>query len=124
MGLTFRLFRKETTQTPFALAVDNKPLTKMNELPLKADLIPAVIVKPYGANVKALWPPEVQSLVNWFMELEPLTEPFYLEPHIRVIDPDKYFKSLRREIAMSSSCPRGRNGALIYDLKILRKIIH
>ena len=58
------------------------------------------------------------------MDLEIPTEPFYLEPHIRVIDPDKYFKSLRQEIAMGSSCPRGRNGALIYDLKILRKILH
>ena len=73
------------------------------------------------AKDAAIWPDDVHELINWFMELEALPEPFYLEPHIRVIDPDKYFKSLRQEIAMGPSCPRGRNGALMYDLNILKK---
>lgn len=76
------------------------------------------------ANVDAVWLPEVQALIDWFMKLEPPAAPFYLEPHIHVIDPEKYFTSLRREIESGPSCPRGRNGALLYDLNTLRKILH
>ena len=76
------------------------------------------------ANVDAVWLPEVQALIDWFMKLEPPAAPFYLEPHIHVIDPAKYFVSLKREIESGPSCPRGRNGALLYDLNTLRKILH
>jgi hypothetical protein len=55
------------------------------------------------------------------MELEPPAAPFNQEPHIHVIDPAKYFASLKREIESGPSCPRGRNGALLYDLNTLRK---
>ena len=77
-----------------------------------------------GANVKAIWSPEVQSLIEWFIELKPSTEPFYLEPHRKVIDPEKFFVSLQNEIAIGTSCPRNRTGALLCDLKILKKILH
>jgi len=76
------------------------------------------------AIVKAIWPSEVQVLMDWFMKLETPTEPFYLEPHRRVIDPEKFFVSLQNEIAIGPSCPRNRTGALLCDLKILRKILH
>jgi len=73
-----------------------------------------------GANVKAIWPPEVQVLMDWFMELEPPKTPFYLEPHIHVIDPEKFFVSLRREIQTGPTGPRARMGALQADLRVLR----
>jgi|BarGraNGADG00212_2_1021979.scaffolds.fasta_scaffold24719_3 hypothetical protein len=76
------------------------------------------------AIVKAIWPPEVQVLMDWFMKLETPTEPFYLEPHRRVIDPEKFFVSLQNEIAIGPSCPRNRTGALLCDLKILKKFLH
>ena len=76
------------------------------------------------ANVQASWLPEVQSLIDWFVEFEPLTEQFYLEPHRRVIDPEKFFASIRQEIAAGPASPRGRNGALLFDLNILKKILH
>ena len=76
------------------------------------------------ANVQASWSPELQSLIGWFMELEPPTVPFYLEPHRRVIDPEKFFVSLQNEIAIGPSCPRNRTGALLCDLKILKKFLH
>ena len=76
------------------------------------------------AIVKAIWPSEVQVLMDWFMKLETPTEPFYLEPHRRVIDPEKFFVSLQNEIAIGPSCPRNRTGALLCDLKILRKNLH
>ena len=80
--------------------------------------------KQPAANMKASWPPASQALINWFMELEPPAAPFNQEPHIHVIDPAKYFASLKREIESGPSCPRGRNGALLYDLETLRKILH
>jgi hypothetical protein len=75
-------------------------------------------------NMKALWSPEVQAFINWFMKLETPAEPFYLEPHRKVINPEKFFVSLRNEISIGPSCPRNRTGALLCDLKILRKILH
>ena len=75
-------------------------------------------------NVEAVWSPSIQALVDWFLELEPPAEPFDLEPHRHVIDPAKYFASLKREIESGPSCPRGRNGALLCDLETLRKILH
>lgn len=67
------------------------------------------------ANVKTVWSPEVQSFIDWFM---------VMEPHRHVIDPEKFFASLRHEIEIGASCPRNRNGALLFDLKILKKILH
>lgn len=75
-------------------------------------------------NVEAVWSPSIQTLVDWFLELEPPTEPFDLEPHRHVIDPEKFFASLRHEIAIGARCPRNRNGALLFDLKILKNILH
>jgi hypothetical protein len=80
--------------------------------------------KQPGENVKASWPPEMQSLIEWFIKLEPPAAPFNQEPHIHVIDPAKYFSSLKQEIESGPNCPRGRNGALLCDLEALRKILH
>jgi hypothetical protein len=79
---------------------------------------------PLRANVQASWSPEAQSFIDWFVELEPLTEQFYLEPHRRVIDPEKFFASIRHEIMAGPASPRGRNGALLCDLNMLNKILH
>lgn len=75
-------------------------------------------------NVETVWPPEMREIIKWFVELEPPRVPFYLEPCIRVIDPEKFFVSLRNEISIGPNCPRGRNGALLHDLNKLRKILH
>jgi len=77
-----------------------------------------------AANVKTSWSPEIQSLIDWFMAAEPPPAPFDLEPHRHVIDPEKFFASLRQEITIGPSCPRNRNGALLCDLEILRKYLH
>ena len=99
-----------------------EPLQGCSHTP-KANHTPAEIGKA-EAIVTTIWPPEAQALINWFMELEPPAAPFNQEPHIHVIDPAKYFASLKREIESGPSCPRGRNGALLYDLETLRKILH
>ena len=77
-----------------------------------------------GAPVKASWPLEAQSLTDWFITWDQPTEPFYLEAHRHIVDPAKFFESLRRGIEAGPAGPRGRNGALLYDLKILRKNLH
>ena len=64
------------------------------------------------------------EIINWFMEVEPPIEPFYLEPHRKFIDPDKFFASLRQGIAAGTTSPRGRNGVLLNDLKSLKKCIN
>lgn len=71
-------------------------------------------------QVEAIWPPAVQSLVDWFMTLTPPTERFYLEPHLHIVDPVKFFQSLRREIETGPRGPRSRRGALQWDLQNLK----
>lgn len=62
--------------------------------------------------------------MDWFMKLEPPETPFYLEAYRRVIDPEKFFSSLRRDIESGPDGPQGKHGALIYDLNTLKKILH
>ena len=120
-----RYFSENTTMASSpSLVIDNKSSSELNELPTKAaDITPAEIGEP-DVTVTTAWPPEMRELIKWFEKLETPTEPFYLEPHIHVRDPEKFFESLRNEISIGRSCPRGKNGALLYDLKILRKIFH
>lgn len=71
---------------------------------------------------KSEWPPDTQALVGWFTKLEAPTEPFCLEPHLKVIDPEKFFSSLRMDIEAGPNSPRGnRSGALVQDLIALKK---
>lgn len=76
------------------------------------------------ADVKAVWPPEVQSLVDWFMIQEAPVQPFLLEPHLRVIDPGKFYAVLRREIHTGPAGPRARLGTLQSDLRKLKAYLN
>jgi len=76
------------------------------------------------AGKGTVWSREDQNIIDWFEEQTPPPTPFYQEPHIRVIDPKKYFAKLQEEITAGPASPRGRNGALLHDLKTLRKILH
>jgi hypothetical protein len=48
------------------------------------------------ANMNVVWAPEAQSLINWFVSTNPPPEPFYLQDHLHVRDPVKFFEALRR----------------------------
>jgi hypothetical protein len=76
------------------------------------------------SNVKAAWPPEVQSLVDWFLTLDQPTEPFYLEGHRRIVNPAKFFSALRMDIKDGPYGPRGKHGIVIQDLITLKKVLH
>ena len=73
-----------------------------------------------GSDPKVVWHPVVQSLVDWFLTLTPPMESFYLEPHLRIVDPVKFFQSLRREIETGPIGPRARLGTLQWDLRNLK----
>jgi len=72
------------------------------------------------ANVKAAWPSKDQSLVDWFIELEAPTEPFYLEAHRHIVNPVKFFSALRMDITAGPDGPRARMGTLQCDLRKLK----
>ena len=122
MGLTFRLFQKETAQEPPSFEVINTEQAT-TEACIKVVPLPVRLIKT-APNEEKTWSPDAQSLIDWFMERVPPSAPFDLEPHRQVIDPEKFFVSLRQEIAIGPRCPRNRNGALLFDLGILKKILH
>lgn len=76
------------------------------------------------SDVKAEWPAEVQSLIDWFITLEPPTEPFYLASHRHIVAPSKFFASLQREIQNGPREPRARMGALQWDLRKLKAFLN
>ncbi len=67
------------------------------------------------------WSPEVQALVDWFLTLSPPEESFYLGDHSHIVDPVKFFQSLRQEIHTGPGGPRARMGTLQGDLYKLRE---
>jgi hypothetical protein len=70
------------------------------------------------------WSLEFQALIDWFMELDTPTEPFYLEDHRHIINPSKFFAALRKDIEAGPDGPRGIYGALIHDLIAMKKVLH
>ena len=70
------------------------------------------------------WSLEFQALIDWFMELDTPKEPFHLEPHRRIVEPVKFFHSLRNDIQEGPDGPRGRHGILMEDLTNLKKVLH
>lgn len=76
------------------------------------------------SNVKTVWPPDVQSLVDWFMIQGAPAEPFLLESHLRIVSPGKFFESLRRAIETGPRGPRARLGALQSDLQKLKAYLN
>jgi hypothetical protein len=76
------------------------------------------------ANMRAFWPLDDQSLIDWFSTLEPPTEPFYLESHRHIVAPSKFFASLQREIQTGPRGPRARMGTLQWDLRKLKAYLN
>lgn len=123
-GETIRLRYKKSDSPPESakLLIDELRKYKaeaVNILKTGNTIAPPKKIQP-GENACPVWPTEAQMLIDWFKELEPPAAPFYQEPHILVIDPEKYFAALRREIQTGPTGPRARMGTLQADLRVLR----
>ncbi|MFM9964252.1 MAG: hypothetical protein ACKV2Q_23870 [Planctomycetaceae bacterium] len=79
------------------------------------------------ADSPATWNAEAAELVAWFENAGGSlpVEPFDLKPGggVRVANPVLWYESLRRDIAIGPTGPRGRRGALKDDLRCLRDIV-
>jgi hypothetical protein len=113
----------EFNEVTSSSVVNNRPFTEKRAHTPKANPTPTAERQP-PIKVKAVWPPEVQSLVDWFMIQEAPVQPFLLEPHLRVVGPGKFFESLRREIETGPRGPRARLGTLQSDLRKLKAYLN
>ena len=75
------------------------------------------------ALVGAEWDAETTRIIEWFQATEPPTEPFELFPHVKVIHPGRWWKTLKTDIAAGPKGPRARYGAIQADLKRLAEIL-
>ena len=75
---------------------------------------------PLRTGRNASWSPEIKSCIDWFLALEPPAEPFFLQDHVYVLNPVKFFESLRKEIGNGPTGIRARLGTLQSDLIALK----
>lgn len=131
MGYLLEIAKKVQTR-------EKKLSTSYNELNELNELTSSLLVKnaqTQDAGVKVAdtihlkvdadvsWTPEVQLLVDWFLTHDPPAEPFYLQDHLRIVDPVKFFEKLRREIEVGPRGPRARMGTLQGDLRNLKTFL-
>ena len=77
------------------------------------------------ADSPGTWNAEAAELVTWFRNAGDRlpVEPFDLCSGCRVVEPARFYASLRTEIATGPTGPRGRLGTLQVDLRRLRNVM-
>ena len=77
------------------------------------------------ADSPGTWNAEAAELVTWFQNTGDRlpVEPFDLCSGCRVVEPSRFYASLRSEIATGPTAPRARLGTLQADLRRLRDIV-
>lgn len=89
----------------------------------KSDLKRVATAMQQPCNGHATWTNEEKFFIQWFQEQKYLpNEPFQLKQGVKVLNPGKFYESLRLDISEGSKCPRNLHGALLNDLKCLEKI--
>jgi len=68
------------------------------------------------------WPAEMKTLLEWFSMSPAKEAPFQLSAHVRVLNAELFYDTLRRDIERGPRGPRARTGALRDDLKYLSKL--
>ncbi len=65
------------------------------------------------------WDAETGRLIEWFLRTPPPPKPFSLYPGVTVLRPDRFWESLKGDIAGGPAAARARSGALQKDLRRL-----
>ena len=86
---------------------------------------PSPIPPARSADSPASWDADAAELVAWFQNAGDSlpVEPFDLCSGCRVVEPSRFYASLRSEIATGPTAPRARLGTLQADLRRLRDIV-
>ncbi len=68
------------------------------------------------------WGAETAALIEWFLGTPPPPEPFELYRGVTVLRPDRFWESLKGDIAGGPALARARSGALQKDLRRLTEL--
>ncbi len=71
-----------------------------------------------SVNVQG-WDTETRRLIDWFSTTTPPAEPFELVPGVVIMDPARWWRSIRSDIECGPNGPRARYGAVQGDLRRL-----
>lgn len=66
------------------------------------------------------WDGEMQELIAWFKTASRPNAPFSPAAHIKIVNPEKHYAVLEREIGAGLKSPRSKYGALKSDLSMLK----
>ena len=68
------------------------------------------------------WNAETAALIAWFLRTPPPSEPFNLYPGVTVLRPDRFWESLKGDIAGGPGTARACTGAFQKDLRRLAEL--
>ncbi len=68
------------------------------------------------------WDAETAPLIAWFLRTPPPPKSFNLYPGVTVLRPDRFWESLKGDIAGGPAGARARSGALRKDLRRLAEL--
>jgi hypothetical protein len=78
----------------------------------------------FGTHSLGQWDQPSKDLINWFITTPKIKEPFCLDQHRRVCNPEKFYNSIMHDIQAGPSAPRNKHGVLIDDLKKLKIVMN
>ena len=73
----------------------------------------------YRERLLSGWDSEMARLIEWFLTIEPPSQPFEISRGVTHLHPEKSFASLRQDIGEGPNGPRAYTGALQADLRKL-----
>lgn len=102
--------------------VNNLPSTENRSLDQKMLQSLAETITP-RTNMNASWSKEAQELIDWFVAVPKINEPFHLDQHRQICNPEKFYDSIIRDIQAGPSVSRNKHGVLMDDLKKLKIVV-
>jgi hypothetical protein len=67
------------------------------------------------------WDEETKANVAWLKRVKAPKEPFMLAPWMEIVNPERYFATLREEAGYGPQSPRSLTGAFQAELAMLRE---